>query len=379
MPAALSGIVFNELQVLVPGVGAIDANNDGFLSRDDNAIELHNLSSGTVDISGWELWYTLTNTSGAAKLATIDPGVTMPPGGYFTIVEDAGRFNNLDNVGPGMVANRSITMSNGATFALVNPASGDYILLRGATAAGSETTMVAELNAIYPSATQIGMTEVYPQFSTGDFASVMRETDGSDTWVNGAANLGAANCFAEGTLIAVPSGEVRVQDLAAGDLVCRADGGFARVLWLGRQTIVTRFAGDAARLVRIAAGVLGTHRDLCVTQDHAMLVDGVLVNAGALVGLPGIDLVPLRELPRRFAVYHVETEAHELILANGAATESYIGYSGRRAFDNYAEYLELYGADRLVPEMALPRITRAASLSVGRLACPVRLKGWRRV
>ncbi|PWK61095.1 Hint domain-containing protein [Roseicyclus mahoneyensis] len=362
MPAALSGIVFNELQVVVPGVGAIDANNDGFLRRDDDAIELHNLSSGTVDISGWELWDTQNNTSIASKLATINPGVTMAPGGYFTIVEASGDFNNLDNVGPGMQADRSLLPSNDATFALFNPTSGDFILLRGETAAASETTMVAALEAIHPSATQVGTTEVFPLFSSGGFASVLRETDGSDTWVNGAASLGAANCFAEDTLIATPDGERRVQDLAAGDLVCRAGGGVAPVLWLGRQTIVTRFAGDAARLVRIAAGVLDTHRELRVTQEHGMLIDGVLVNAGAFVGLPGIDLVPLYQTPKRFAVYHVETEAHDVIVANGAASETFIDYTGRRAFDNFAEYLSLYGAERIYPEMKPARITSARLL-----------------
>jgi hypothetical protein len=363
MPAALSGVIFNEFHFRPTQTGGTDANNDGVINGSDNAIELHNTGSGSVDIAGWEIWYVINNVGTALKIATMDAGSTIPPGGYFTIVDAASSFNNLDNVGGnGQEADLDFFPNAQSTYALYNPDTGEYILVQSINATDSETTMVNELLANNPSAFQVGVTEVLPFFDPLSPASTLRETDGSDTWVNGASSLGAANCFAEDTLIATPAGQVRVQDLAIGDLVCRAEGGVAPVLWLGKQTIVTRFAGDAARLVRIAAGVLGTHRELRVTQDHAMLVDGVLVNAGALVGLPGIDLVPLHQTPKRFAVYHIETEAHDAILANGAASESFIDYTGRQGFDNYAEYLALYGSERIYPEMDRPRITNARML-----------------
>ena len=79
--------------------------------------------------------------------------------------------------------------------------------------------------------------------------------------------------------------------------------------------------------------------DLLVTADHALVMDGVLINAGALVGQPGIATVPLYDLPSPFIVYHVETEAHEVLLANGTPAESFIDYASRHRFDNYADYL----------------------------------------
>ena len=39
-----------------------------------------------------------------------------------------------------------------------------------------------------------------------------------------------------------------------------------------------------------------------------------------------------------FTVYHIETEDHDIILAEGAPAETFIDYVGRQAFDNYAEY-----------------------------------------
>tara|TARA_A100001391_G_scaffold145193_1_gene102781 strand:+ start:513 stop:761 length:249 start_codon:yes stop_codon:yes gene_type:complete len=61
-------------------------------------------------------------------------------------------------------------------------------------------------------------------------------------------------------------------------------------------------------------------------------------------------------------VYRVKTENHEMILANGVPAESFIDYVGRAAFDNHAEYLDLYGCEQLIPEMPAPRISTARLL-----------------
>lgn len=174
-------------------------------------------------------------------------------------------------------------------------------------------------------------------------------------------------CFAEATRIATPTGECPVENLGAGDSILCADGRETPVKWVGRQTIMTAFggAGGRARLVRIAAGALGPglpHSDLTVTADHGMVIDGTVVDARAMVNGSTITWVPRAELPDVVTVYHVETEAHDVILANGAPTETFIDYTGRRAFDNHAEYVALYGAERILPEMRLPRITSARHL-----------------
>ncbi|MEM9224835.1 MAG: Hint domain-containing protein, partial [Pseudomonadota bacterium] len=62
------------------------------------------------------------------------------------------------------------------------------------------------------------------------------------------------------------------------------------------------------------------------------------------------------ELAERVTYYHVETEMHDVILANGAPAETFVDYRTRRAFENYAEYEALFGKDeRNLPEMTLPR------------------------
>jgi aspartate 1-decarboxylase len=172
-----------------------------------------------------------------------------------------------------------------------------------------------------------------------------------------------AYCFGEGTLITTPGGGQAVEELAIGDLVMTAQGTFCRVKWIGRQTVSTRF-GPAERLmpVRFAAGSLGDglpHADLTVTADHGMLVDGVICHAGALVNGATIRMVPLEEMGETYTVYHVETENHEIILANGAPAETFIDNVSRRSFDNYAEFETLYGDVPEMEELPYPRAMSA--------------------
>ena len=173
-------------------------------------------------------------------------------------------------------------------------------------------------------------------------------------------------CFAAGSLIATPLGETPVEELVIGDLVLTQDGRAVPVKWMGRQKVMPVF-GPAARLtlVRLSAGSLGNglpHSDLTVTTDHAMLVDGVLCQAGALVNGDTITREPLGQIGASYDIYHVETQDHEIILANGAATETFIDSVSRRVFANFDEYLSLYGDEGQMQELSLPRINSARQL-----------------
>ncbi|MDQ6432794.1 Hint domain-containing protein [Mesorhizobium sp. LHD-90] len=167
-------------------------------------------------------------------------------------------------------------------------------------------------------------------------------------------------CYLPGTMIGTPSGEASVESLAIGDLVRTVDGRSVPVKWIGRQTLSMRFGmPDGRRPVRIAAGALGEGlptRDLRLTSTHALLIDGVLVHAGALVNGMTIRRIPDDELGERFVVYHIETENHEIVLAQGTPAESFIDNVSRRWFDNHAEYEALYGAAPIaMEELRQPR------------------------
>ena len=162
------------------------------------------------------------------------------------------------------------------------------------------------------------------------------------------------NCFTKGTQIATPDGPRAVETLVAGDKITTAGGRVSRVNWLGMQSVNTVFA-DPKKVnpIRIAAGALSRglpRRDLELSPDHAIAIDGMLINAGALVN--GSTIYQVAEMPREgFTYYHVETEAHELLLAEGVPDETFIDYAGRDSFENGDEVMGQ------VAEMALPRIS----------------------
>lgn len=167
-------------------------------------------------------------------------------------------------------------------------------------------------------------------------------------------------CFAAGTKIATPAGSCAVEALQVGDTILKACGGETQVLWVGHQTVPAFSAFAGRRLVRIRAGALGgglPESDLTVTADHGMVLEGYVINASVLVNGDTIDFVPVSEIGDSFTVYHIETEDHDVILANGAASETFVDAVTRSHFDNYGAYLDLYGAQRIIPEMTLPRIS----------------------
>ncbi|MGI3185806.1 Hint domain-containing protein [Nioella aestuarii] len=173
-------------------------------------------------------------------------------------------------------------------------------------------------------------------------------------------------CFLAGSLIATPKGEVAVETLKIGDSILTASGTVVPAKWIGRQHVapfaVNMRLPERLAPVRIAAGALGEglpHTDLTVTADHAMLIEGVICHAGALVNGTTITRVPLAEMGESYTVYHIETEAHEIILANGAPAETFIDNVSRRAFDNYAEFEELYGDVPEMEELPYPRAMSA--------------------
>lgn len=170
-------------------------------------------------------------------------------------------------------------------------------------------------------------------------------------------------CFMAGTMIATAGGEQAVETLAIGDRLRTADGREVPVIWVGRQTVSRVFTPTERFVpVRITAGALGDglpRDDLLLTGDHALMIGGLSINASALVNGTTILWEPDTALGETITYYHVETEDHDVILANGAPVESFIDFIGRRAFDNFAEYLDLYPEERTIREMDRIRISAA--------------------
>jgi hypothetical protein len=172
-----------------------------------------------------------------------------------------------------------------------------------------------------------------------------------------AIQTNSAYCFMSGTSVATPDGGRAIETLKIGDMVSTHDGREMPVRWVGKQTVCTLFADKLRMLpIRVSAGALGENmpsRDLLVSPDHALFLDGILVQAGALVN--GRSITRETNVPQFFTYYHVELADHSLILAENTPAETFIDNVERMAFDNWSEHDALYGNEPALVEMSLPR------------------------
>lgn len=142
-------------------------------------------------------------------------------------------------------------------------------------------------------------------------------------------------CFTPGTLIATPKGERAVESLKAGDRVFTRDNGIQEIRWIGHKTLSAAdlMAQPELRPVTVKAGSLGAglpERDLTLSPNHRLLLAGadtslmfeeseVLASAKHLVGRDGISQVTAPGT----TYIHMMFDHHEVVLSNGAWTESF--------------------------------------------------------
>jgi hypothetical protein len=95
-----------------------------------------------------------------------------------------------------------------------------------------------------------------------------------------------------------------------------------------------------------------------------MFLDGMLIPAQALVNGASISQP---EATAEVRYFHLEFDAHEVIYAEGAPSESYVDEGSRGRFDNAAEYATLYPNAVSTPaRFCAPRTEEGEALEVVR-------------
>lgn len=142
-------------------------------------------------------------------------------------------------------------------------------------------------------------------------------------------------CFTPGTMIATPRGEVPVETLRAGDKIVTRDNGLQEIRWVGQKALSWADMAAAPHLkpVLVRQGSLGNglpERDMMVSPNHRLLVANdrtalyfdeheVLVSAKHLVGSAGVHAIDSMQT----TYIHFMLDQHEVVLSNGAWTESF--------------------------------------------------------
>jgi Hint domain len=160
---------------------------------------------------------------------------------------------------------------------------------------------------------------------------------------DGSGGKELVTCFAAGTRIRTSRGYVAVEDLREGDEVPTVSGTRQSIVWIGRRHVDCRSHPEPQKVwpVRIRAGAFGRgrpHRDLWLSPDHAVFVDGVLIPVKYLIDDAAIVQVPMDTID----YYHVELPRHDVLLAEGLTVESYLDAGDRRNFDNGGDVVALH-------------------------------------
>jgi hypothetical protein len=143
-------------------------------------------------------------------------------------------------------------------------------------------------------------------------------------------------CFAAGTRIRGISFDIAVEEIRPGDrLSTHLDGAAREVIWVGHRHVDCRRHPSPRTVwpVRIAAGAFGRRlprRDLFLSPEHSVYVDGVLIPIRHLVNGSSISQHPVDAI----TYWHIELARHDVVLAEGLPCETYLDTGSRGFFAN---------------------------------------------
>jgi len=314
---------------------------------------------------------TLIAGSGADYLAGGGGGI-----GGNTLVAGSGADTLFGGGGANTFVFNSVADNNPGTYI------GDFV----------EGTDKIDLTGLGESLTFIGNTETEVAFSANDPGQVQTYVSGDEAFVAVDTTDGTAAtltirvydngtnpaiplqrtdiepepaCYCAGTRIMTDHGEVAVEELSIGDRVMTVGGAARPIKWIGRRAYAGRFAQVNQEILPVcfkpgslADGV--PKRDLWVSPNHAVYIDGVLIQAEDLVNGDNVVQAQTVETVRYF---HIELESHDVILAEGAWSETFVDDDSRMIFHNAVDYFRRFPEEHNVPaRYCAPRVNEGYEL-----------------
>ncbi|CAI9122247.1 Hint domain-containing protein [Brytella acorum] len=374
-----SGTIINggEQHISSGGVasGAI-LNSSGYEDLDSGAVAFGTIiGSGAMQIVNGVASGTVVSAGGIEEVNS--GGVTVG-----TIVSAGGdEYLNLGSVASGTIISSGGELDiNYDTFAsgTIVKSGGLIVMSDGTEASGIalERGGAIDLSLQYESgqssAVYSGSTLTVTEGNTSTTLSLTGDYTGeyfalsADRFGGTVITATGTPCYCRGTRIATERGDIAVEELVIGDQLLTVSGAMRPIRWIGRRSYAGQFAATNRDVLPVLfrAGALGDAvpaRDLMVSPLHAMYLEEVLVPAEALVN----DVSILRmENVDRVDYFHLELDTHDVIFAEGAASETFVDDGSRGMFHNAAEFRMLYpDAIRLEARYCAPRVEDGETLA----------------
>jgi hypothetical protein len=243
------------------------------------------------------------------------------------------------NAGVIQIDNTDRLVGDPTTQTITDVANGDKLVIPDETFAAGDTVTLNTTTDV--------LTVFQGKIPVFTMNNIFLETGAANSFVIVKGNTIEAVCYARGTMIRTPDGELSVEKLRPGKRVITLVDGQEipqTVTWLGHRRIglVGHPRPETVAPIRIGRDAFADgmpHRDLMVSPDHAIFVDGKLICARQLV-----NGTTIRQETGWTAVdyYHVELDRHAILLAEGLPAESYIDTGNSGFFANSSAPLVLH-------------------------------------
>jgi len=357
------------------GVGTLTVSGDGSTATANGALTVGYQGTGTLVISdNGQVSATNVNVDAVSAIdlssGTLSASTTVSLDAGAQITGSGVLSGPVSGAGTLTASGGTLTLSQATTGAALNIGSDGDLVLSSGVASGEQVTFangtggrldlltpgsfLGTLNVVDAANTIFALGATSIDFTGGNVITLLDSGNvdlgtielgqsflASQVQDNGGTITIA--CFAAGTCISTPRGEVAVEALQVGEAVTLADGGAAPIVWLGHRHV------DCARHprpwdvmpVRVHAGAFGPglpHADLLLSPDHAVFADGHLVPIRYLAN--GATVV--QEQVESVTYWHVELPQHGVVLAEGLPAESYLETGNRGTFANGGPAVHLH-------------------------------------
>ncbi|GCD51651.1 outer membrane protein [Acetobacter pasteurianus NBRC 3188] len=355
----LSGGTFQSGATMTVSAGTVDGiiniNNNGHANVSGGKVSDINIASGgSGAITGGSVADVTVSSGGTVNFssgATLTDTLTLSSGATASITGNTGGTVDL---GDGYTSGLTITGLNTSTDTNVTTT------INGWTKDSQiDLQYVTFDNAKWVYADKNTVAITTKDATTGDTYTVTLnipnvEETGFNLVNDNQGGTTIVTCFLAGSMISTPNGDVVVEDIQIGDELVTFDWEHDKevtrpVVWVGKAHAKVRAdlpddeAGYPVRIIKNAISDGVPYKDMLITAEHCLCFEGKFVPVRMLVN--GFSIFYDKSITS-YDYYHVETDQHSVITADGMLTESYLDTGNRRTFRQEGQVATLCGSVR---------------------------------